>query len=367
MKKRIAILLVVVLVLAAGGFAVFKRGEQGVNIDDKLVVKLKRKDLAIEVIDTGKVMAKERVSIKSKVSGQVTEVLVQEGALVEKGALLLKLDPIDYQREVARADAEAAQAQSALELAQLALARKTAGEKEHVVSTAEVEVAQSDVKMRDSQVKSAQTMLAAARDRLASTQIKSPLAGTVLERGIQPGEVVSPGVQATFDGKALLVIGDVSTLLVRSELNQIDVAKVALNHTVKVTLDALPGRSFEAHITKVAPAAVKASDRDAEIFPVEATLTTTDPAIKAGMTADVRILIDTKTNITVLPIEAIKKKDDKSTAKKIVTKDGKRTTEDVDVKTGVSNDREIEVLEGLAEGDDVLIDPPSSKDNEASM
>jgi HlyD family secretion protein/macrolide-specific efflux system membrane fusion protein len=367
MKKRTWIIgAVVVVALVAGGAAVMKGKNGDEKIDEKLVMKLTRKDLAIEVVDTGKVQAKERVSIKSKVAGQVTEVLVDEGAHVEKGQLLLKLDPVEYQRDVARVEAEAGQVESALELARASLARKQRGLEERVVSAADVELAQSEVKMKEAQKRSADTLLAAARDRLAYTRITSPLAGTVIERGIQAGEVVTPGVQATFEGKALLVVADVSTLVVRAELNQIDVAKVVMGQTVKLTLDALPGKKFDATITKIAPAAVKGSDNN-EVFPVEATVIEVDPAIKAGMTADVRILVDTKKSILVLPIEAVRKKDEKSNVKKIVMKDGVKATEEVEVHTGASNDREIEITQGLNEGDEVLVDPNSAKDNEANI
>lgn len=392
-SKRLSRLIVVLVLAAAAGGVTWKlKSGDDKPIEDALVVKVKRADLAVEVIDTGKIEPREKVDIKSKVAGQVLEVLVDEGQLVKKGQALLRLDPQDYARDAARVDAELAQAQQAHAFAEQALARKKAALADRAVSQADVELAQNEVDMRKASVRIAEVAVSAAKDRLRSCEVRSPLDGTVIERGIEPGEVVSPGVQATFEGKPLLTVADLSTLIVRSELNQIDVARVSLDQSVTLTLDALPDRKWSAKITKIAPAAVKAQGRDAEVFPVEATLDgdaldtsaageSADAgavrasgagisAIKSGMTADVRILVETRPHVLLVPIEAILKEQGKSWVKPVtLAEDGKtkRKGEKIEVKVGKSNDREMEILEGLKEGDEVAIDPASSKDNEAKL
>src|SRR6185437_4796262 len=143
---------------------------------------------------------------------------------------------------------------------------------------------------------------------------------------------------------------DLSTLLAKVELNQIDVARVSIGQKARLTLDALPDKSFTATVTKIAPAAVKAEGRDADVFPVETTLDNAD-GIKSGMTADVRILVETRPQVLVLPIEAIVKEDGKSKVKLVKHDGDKKTSDKVDIKTGKSNDRELEILEGLKEGE----------------
>src|SRR5438105_5418699 len=147
--------------------------------------------------------------------------------------------------------------------------------------------------------------------------------GTVIQRGIQPGEVVTPGVQATFEGKPLLTVADLSVLIVKADLNQIDVAKVQLGQKVTLTLDALPGKTYEARITKVAPASTTPKGKDVDVFPVEATLTGADDQIKPGMTADVRVHIDTRHDVLSLPIEAVAKEAGKTFATRILDGGGK--------------------------------------------
>ncbi len=371
MKARGWIVLVFVLgAVAATGYGYTRysqRAGQG-DVNDKLLVTVKKSDLKIDVIETGKVQPREKVEIKSKVAGQVERVLVDAGAVVKKGQPLLRLDTTDYRREVERAQGEINQAKIALELAQLTLVRKEKALETRSVAEVEIELARNEVKAKQVAIERARVALAAAQDRLRYCEIGSPMNGTVIERGIQPGEVVTPGVQATFEGKPLLTIADLSTLLVKVDLNQIDIAKVKVGQKVTVTLDALPGKSYAAKLTKVAPASTLPKGKEVDVFPVEATLDQADEAIKPGMTADVRIHIETKSSILTLPIEAIVKEAGQTYANRVTRDDkGKLVPTKISVKLGARNDREVEVLDGIKEGDQMLIKPASSLENEYKM
>jgi RND family efflux transporter MFP subunit len=204
----------------------------------------------------------------------------------------------------------------------------------------------------------------AARDRLRYTRLVSPIDGTITERGIEPGEVVTPGLQATFEGKALLTVSNLATLVVKAELNQIDVAKVELGQKVTVTLDALPGRSYAAVVTKIAPASTMPKGKDVESFPVEATLQSAEGAIRPGMTADVRIHVETRAGVLALPVEAVTREQGRRYVTRLLPGDRGATRARVEVELGRRSDREVEVVSGIAEGDRVLIDPSSSAANE---
>jgi HlyD family secretion protein/macrolide-specific efflux system membrane fusion protein len=382
-RRRWPWVVLTLLSMIAGGIKMGVGRSAPKELDGSLIVQVKRGDLPIEVIETGKIQPREKVEVKSKVAGQVERVFVEEGTRVKKGQPLLRIDPTDFRRDVARtesdvarAEADVAQAENALEFARLSLDRKQKGLEGRGVAQIDVDFAANELKAKTTSVKSAQVMLAgakvalgAAQDRLRYTQIDAPMDGTVIQRGIEPGEVVTPGVQATFEGKALLTVADLSTLIVKADLNQIDVAKIELGQKVKLTLDALPGKSYEAVITKVAPASSIPKGGTVEVFPVEATVAkmvgADTSAIKPGMTADVRVHIETKPNVLYLPIEAVVKEAGKASVTKIVELEGgKRRTDKVDVKTGVRNDRDVQILDGVKEGDKVLIKPASAAENE---
>lgn len=366
--KRLVFVVFVVAALAGGAFALQRSSGAAEPIDPALVHAVRTTDLVIEVVDTAQVRPRERVEIKSKIAGQVRSVHVAEGAPVRKGQLLLRLDPAEYRREVARAEAEVAQAQNTLAFAELTLARKEAGLRERGVAQADVDEAGHEVRSRRVALASARVALEAARDRLSSTELVSPIDGTVLELGIQVGEVVTPGVQQTFEGRPLLVVGDLSVLVVRAELNQIDVAKVALGQAVSLGFDALPDQQATARVTKVAPAAVRPQGKTTDVFPVEATLDHAEPHIKPGMTADVRFRIDVRPGVLVVPIEAVVRKDGKAFVIKLVPgPEGTEVREEVEVELGAKNDRELELRRGVAAGDRVLVDPASAKANEVAL
>ena len=337
-------------------------------LDPTLITTVKRGDLPIEVLETGKVQPREKVEVKSKVSGQVAKVLVDAGDRVRKGQLLLQLDPVDYERNVAKSEADMAAAQNALEFSELQLQRREKGLADRGVTQMDVDTAKSDVKAKRVAVQTMQVAFNAASDQLHYTRITAPMDGTVTERGIQPGEVVTPGVQATFEGKALLTVSDLSTLLVKADLNQIDVAKVRMGQKVSVTLDALPGKIYEATITKIAPASITPKDKTVDVFPVEATLLKADSAIKPGMTADVRIHIEKREHVLALPIEAVVKEMGKQYVTKIeLDAKGKQKQVKTEVHVGARNDRELEIVDGIAEGQQVLIKPASASENEYKM
>ena len=360
---------IVVVLFAGAALAVTKRGGAGPKeLDQSLITSVKRSDLAIEVLETGKVQPREKVEVKSKVSGQVARVFVDAGDHVKKGQQLLLLDPTDYERDVSKCEADVAAAKNALEFSLLSLDRRQKGMEARGVAQIDVDTASSDVRAKKVAVQLATVAYNAASDRLRYTHIVAPMDGTVTERGIQPGEVVTPGVQATFEGKALLTVSDLSTLLVKADLNQIDVARVKLGQKVTVTLDALPGKSYEAAITKIAPASITPKDKQVDVFPVEATLVKADPAIKPGMTADVRIHIEKKEHVLALPIEAVVKENGKQYVTKVLPAEkGKQKTDKAEVKVGARNDREVEIVSGISDGDKVLIKPASSAENEYKM
>ncbi len=372
MKRRriwpAATFVLVLCVVLLGVMVQRGRGDKGQKVDKNLVSKVQRGDLEISVVELGKIDPREKVAVKSKVAGQVEKILVDEGDRVKKGQLLLYLEPIDFQRSVERARHDVDKAQAALEFAVLTLERRQRGLADRGVAQVDVDFAENDVKAKKIDLGQAKETLSIAEDQLRYSRIIAPMDGTVIQRTIQPGETVVPGVAATFDDKSLLVVADLSVLLAKAELNQIDVAKVRLGQEVSLTLDALPGKTYRATVTKIAPASTLPKGKDVEVFPIEATLVAGDNAdIKPGMTADVKIHVETKKSVLKLPIEAVVKEQGKTYVTRVTdAPEGgdKMHTQKVEVQVGGRNDREQEVVSGLSENDQVLIKPPSADANE---
>ncbi|MEY2935964.1 MAG: hypothetical protein RL033_6713 [Pseudomonadota bacterium] len=353
--------LLVLLFVLGGTVALLNRRSGAQPIDPAALVQVQRGLLALDILETGRIQPSERVELKSKVAGQVAEVRVEEGQQVHKDQVLVLLDPIDYEREVARAQAEIVAARATVDYSRLRLARTQQAVLQHVQPQAELDAAQYELQAAVARLRTTEVALSAAQDRVRYTTIRSPIDGTVIQKGIEVGEVVTPGVQATFEGKPLLTVADLSTLLVRIELNQIDVAKVSLGAKVTVKVDALPGRTFEATVTRIAAASSKGGISSVEVFPIEATLSPADSAIKPGMTADVRIALERKLDVLLLPLEAVRDKGGSATVTRVrAERTPEQTTEIVQVEVGAANDRQQEIIGGVAEGDRIWVNPPSA-------
>ncbi len=326
-----------------------------------------RGPLAVEVIDVGRIEALHQVEIESKVPGRVSRVLVDEGDRVRAGDELILLDTRDFSRAVAREQTELRHARARLSFSKLERERKRRGSRDGIVSGVERELGEHQAALAAIDVERARVALSVARDRLRDARIEAPISGTVIRRAIEPGEMVVPGVESTFEKRSLLTIADLSQLVVRIELNQIDVAQVRLGQRVTLSLDALPGVQCSAKITEIAPASVKLPGKELEVFPVQALLDRADPRIKPGMTADVRIHVLERPNVLSLPLEAVRREGDKARVTRVLEDDAGPRTEQIEVVLGVRSDRSVEISSGLAEGDRVLIDPASAADNEAKL
>lgn len=323
------------------------------KIDDNLVRVVERGDLLDEVSESGKIAPAFEVDIKSKVSGEVAAVYVEEGQAVAKGDLLYELQDTDYARDVALAQVGLSRAKLEHENAEVERKRREAALASRGVSEAEYDVAQRQVQLAKISSNSAWVQLQAAQDRLAYTKVHSPIDGVVIARNIEVGEVVTAGMTATVDGGPQLTIAQMDRLLLELDLNQIDVAKVHVDQPAHILLDAYPGEEVMGNVTQIAAAGHLDSGRGIDVFTVKVEV---DPKqstvdIKPGMTAEVRIRIGEYTDVVKVPAETVFEEEGKSYVWRIVEEDGKKRKEKAEVTIGRRSDREVEVTAGLAVGD----------------
>lgn len=426
MSRRKKLLIAGALILVVGGSGVgLTLASKGAKTAGQDTVAVAKGPLKVVVAETGTIEPLTKVEIKSRVAGQVAELLVDVGDRVKKGQLLIQLDRTDMERDRARAEADRdiakarlmmleagarpeeiqeaeaqlEQAASAFQRAEIEYQRSQAALTTQTITRRDAEVARSDFETTRAQLSAAKARLArlragarpeeirearaqlakaevalkAAEDQLSYASIRSPMAGTVIRRGIEVGEMVSPGVSATAQGTSMLTVADLDRLILKSSLNQIDIGKVKKDLEVEVRVDSAPGRVFLGRIYKVAPAAQVSQNAQESLqtFPVETILQaeSADLAelLKPGMTADLDIQVTTKPDALFLPVEAVVrgKGDEATVTLPAKDKDGKPETRTI--KLGLSNDHQIEVKEGLVEGEAVLIKPASSAGNAAVL
>lgn len=322
-------------------------------VDDNLVRSVERGDLVDEVSESGKITPRFEVDIKSKVSGEIAVVRVDEGQAVRKGDPLYEIVDTDYARDVSLARVALERAELELANAEVERRRKEQALASRGVSEAEYDMAVRQVELARVGVREAKVQLQAALDRLAYCKITAPIDGVVIRRNVEPGEVVTAGVTATVNGEPQLTIAQMDKLLLEIDLNQVDVAKVKLGQPARLLLDAYPGVEVPGTVTQIAAAGHTDTTRGIDVFTVKVEV---DPAaspvaIKPGMTAEVRIRVGDWADVVKLPAETVFEEDGKSWVYVVRERDGKKVKEKVEVTIGARSDREVQVVAGLSEGD----------------
>jgi membrane fusion protein (multidrug efflux system) len=282
---------------------------------------------ARSVMATGTVEPIRSVGINSQLSGSVLRVTVEEGDRVAPGTLLAQLDSRELEAQLASADA-------ALEVARRAAERAERLREQRITTEAEYE--------RD---QAALTAARAARDQLRTrigfATVRAPIAGVVVEKRVERGDIV--GAQSR-----LFTIADVSTLVVRVPVSELDVTALRAGASADVTLDALPGRDVSGRIRRIFPAADTAS----RLVPVEVALIGAGArAVKPGFLARVRFHLDPRENVLMVPDRALIENSGGS-AVFVVRGDQAALRR---VRRGGTYDGRVEILDGIAAGDTVVV------------
>jgi HlyD family secretion protein len=310
--------------------------------------------LRVTVSATGTIEPEYTVEIKSKASGEVQAVNVQEGERVKAGAVLVKLDPIVERRRVSQAQAElrmaiahaaaarqkTTHAKSQLKRDQELMARGLVSRDAVDNLRKEVGVLTADAMVSAAQIAKARESLQEAKDRFIETEIKSPISGTVLQRLVQPGQIVASGTNTVGGGTALLKVADLSQLFVRVKIDEAEVAKIRPGQPVRITADALSNQSFAAKVVRVA--AQGTVESNVTVFEVLVAIDKDGSgSLRPMMSANVEVLVAERADAVLLPQAAVQRDRDGAF---VVLEGGKKQR----VKVGATVKGMTEIQQGLA-------------------
>ncbi|MCA9535786.1 MAG: efflux RND transporter periplasmic adaptor subunit [Myxococcales bacterium] len=374
--KRALIAALVLAVIAGGVYFFWFRAASD---DDRPqeTVRVRRGDLVEYAGATGVIRPNVQVEIRSRESGEVVEVLVEEGQLVEAGTPLIRLDPFDTDRAVdgslaeqRRALAQLREARAALEVAE-AEARQagvtnevsTRGQSLGLVSTESARssehqqtVAERQVEMRRAQVAAAQAALASSRLNVADAQrrreatvLVAPITGTVLSVNVERGSMVSSAVTNVGGGSAIMTLADLSDLRVIGAIDEAQIASVAVGQEVEIRVDAYRSTVFAGRVERVSPLGTNTSN--VVTFDVEIVVTDERAAqLRSGMSANVEIVTNRQSGVLLIPLTAVQSFGDEHT---ILRADGSPHN----IVTGGTDGTSVVVTSGLNEGDEISADP----------
>ncbi|WP_343526671.1 efflux RND transporter periplasmic adaptor subunit [Sphingomonas sp.] len=299
-------------------------------------VPVTRGNLTVTVSATGKLAPTNQVTVGSQLSGLVTKVVVDVNDRVKAGEALALIDPeqIDDQIRAAQAtltanQAQVAQAQATVSEAQAQLRRLEEVYKlsnGRVPSGTELQTGRANAQRAVAALRVAEANVAAARAQLAQSQtqrqraiIRSPVSGVVLARQVDPGQTVA----ASFNTPTLFVIAeDLTKMKLEVAIDEADVGEVKVGQKADFTVDAFPGRTFPATITRVdlgsnltVSAATSSSSSTAsststtgQVVSYAADLTVANPdlQLRPGMTATADIVTSAKQNVMLIPNSALR-------------------------------------------------------------
>lgn len=240
-----------------------------------------------------------------------------------------------------RADVESARAQVRNAQASLTAA---------LGNTAQDVLKEQDILQAREAVKQAQAQVDYEKAQLAKTFIRSPISGTVLQLASQQGETLAAGLSAP----TLIIVADLKRLQVDVFVDETDIGKITLGQEAKITLDAFPKESFRGHVVKVASGSTIQSG--VITYDVTVAIHDTKHQLKPDMTANVTIQTGRKTNVLLVPSEAVKAGTRGSTVMVLPKKAGPDVKpESRAIKTGSSDGVHTEITDGLKEGETVVL------------
>ncbi|MDY0933071.1 MULTISPECIES: efflux RND transporter periplasmic adaptor subunit [Chryseobacterium] len=337
-----------------------------------------------KVMATGKIVPKEEIEIKPNIAGIIDKILVDEGDKVEAGQLIATVRIIPNIAEVNNATQNVQNAQLQINNAkmnvsnmqtQFAMSEKLF--KQGVVSKQEYLTAQQQLYTQQQALKNANQQLVTAQktlqivktgaipelQNLATTQIRSKAAGTVLEVPVKVGSQV---IEAnSFNaGTTICSIADLNSLIFQGEIDEAQAGKLKQGMDMKIVIGALQNKTFPGKLTMIAP---KGKDTNGTIkFPVEGDVNNpNNEYIRAGFSANGEIVMSSQKNALLLDESLIQyeKKNGKDVPfVEVKQKDGK--FKKVYVKLGASDGINVQILSGIDKNSDVKVWNPSDKDKE---
>lgn len=310
----------------------------------------------------GTVKSRRRASLSPEVGGRVEKLLVREGDRVKRGQVLMQLAVADAEAQLAQqqatlevARATAREACRAAEQAERDLVRSRSLARQEIVAQGLLEKAETDRDVTAAGCETARTRvslaasgLAVARVALEKTRLHAPFDGVVARVKVEEGEWITPSPPA-LPIPPVMDVFDPDALYVSVPLDEVDLGKVRTGLAVRVTLDALPGRTIPATVVRVAPYVLDTTEQN-RTFEVEVELD--DRALAAtllpGTSADVTVVLGTRDGVLRVPSIALLEKG------RVLVVSGSTLVART-VATGLKNWEFAEVKTGLSQGDPVVV------------
>jgi HlyD family secretion protein len=260
-----------------------------------------RGDIVQSVTANGALTPVQLVEVGSQISGVITEIKVDFNSQVKAGEIVAQIDPATYERALGQAEAELANAEAAMELAQLNFGRGEELHTANLISKSEFDGLRVALNQAKAQVKTRQANVERARVDLNRTTIHAPIDGVVITRRVEAGQTVA----ATMNTPTLFTIAnDLRNMRIEAAVSEADVGTVEEGQKVQFTVDAFPGRTFEGSVKQVRYAA--STNQNVVTYTTVVEVDNKDMKLRPGMTATARFITAERKNALKIPNAAVR-------------------------------------------------------------
>ena len=302
---------------------------------------------------TGSLRAKESVDVSPRVAGRLTQLLVDTGQVVAKGALLATIEDDEIRQQIERSnatlavvDAQITQREAELANARIELDRRIQLVEAGVLSRNELDtlemrhtVAKSQLELARAQRRQSEAEQRELTIRLGQTQISSPISGIISRRLVATGALVT-------SANPIVTVVSVNPMIVDAQASERDIARVRRGLTVNVTIDSLPGETFTGRIMRISPTL----DPQTRNGMLEIEIANRGGALKGEMFARINLDLGTSHESILIPRDALVYRGDQPGAYTIEEQKAKY----LPLQTGLTQGDKVEVLTGLIAGDLVI-------------
>jgi len=321
-KKRSKKFKFLIFLLAAGAIAavVYFNMKKEKPPETFATIEVKSGALVDKLAETGSIELVRTVEVKSTISGEIKQLLIEAGDWVEEGQLMAIIEPDPNQSLLLY------QKRSAVERGQINLEEqekdfartKTLFESNMLPSKTFEEAqtrlirARNNLRLAELELEILETKANLKRSdgpltgaELDEVRVLAPIAGIVIRRGVEIGEVVASGLSSYSGGTQLFQIGDPSQMIVRGDIAEIDIGKLQTDQEVDIIVDAYPDTTYHGRVRWIAPIGEKRQGSSIVTFDTEIDILDREPRLRQGMSCDLDIIFTRRDSAIFLPVEGV--------------------------------------------------------------
>lgn len=384
-KKKLVVFILLFLIIAVGAGIIVKKKTKPKSIKGS-TVKVEYGGVIDRLTETGTIELVRSVEIKSKISGKVKKLLVNEGENITVNQTLAIIEP-DPTLAITLYAKRAAVEQTKIRCqeAKKELDRQKTLFERNLIPQQELEKSENTYNLSlnnynqavlEQQIFEMDMADASSKKNLGNElnpdkftelddySIISPITGVVIAREVEMGEMIVSGVSAYGGGTILFKIGDPSEMIVKSSISEVDIGQLKVGQDVKIVADSYPEYEYRGRIKHIAPVGSIKQGTNIVTFSVETEILNPDERLRQGMSCDIDIIFGRRDSVLVLPVEAVFE---------VMLKDaeGEETTQvdsivaykwendkfnEAKIKIGLESSNKIEIISGLQEGDEVSME-----------